>query len=192
MKLELVENKSKDEIIDIWLNYHKVRDCICGVMETEQFEKMMERGRKYSTFLLPLPRESGYEFIVCQFNGTEVHMTPLIWYQTHKENAPECLTIVHYLELRESKGIVLMRGEFDTKSMNVREAQCLANELQLYYCTDDPARTKLLETFTEKPDEFKHMDLVAQLETISLKGGFPHVDSAKEKKSSSDDKHPAN
>lgn len=95
-------------------------------------------------------------------------MTPLLWYQTHKENAPECLTMVHYTELKDSKGVVLMRGEFDKKSISVQEAQCLANELQLYYSTDDPKRLQLLETFTSKPDAFKHMDLIAQLETIQL------------------------
>jgi len=173
MKLDLIQDKGKDEIVEIWINYHKVKDCICGAMDTKQFEKMFERGRKHLTFLLPLPRENGYEFIVCQFNGTEIHMTPLIWYQTHKENAPECLTMIHYQDLKDSKGIVLMRGEFDSKSMTAQEAQCLANELQLYYCTDDPARIKLIETFTDKPDEFKHMDLIAQLESISLNGAMP-------------------
>lgn len=33
--------------------------------------------------------------------------------QAHKENAPECLNLVHYTDLAESKGIVLMVGEFD-------------------------------------------------------------------------------
>lgn len=170
MKLDLICDKGKEEIVEIWLNYHKLKDCISGAMDKQQYEKMFERGRKYPTFLLPLPRENGYEFIVCQFFGNEVHMTPLIWYQTHKENAPECLKMTHYLDLKESKDVVLMRGEFDDKSMTAREAQCLANELQLYYATDNPARVELLKKFTEKPDEFKHMDLIAQLENISLTG----------------------
>jgi hypothetical protein len=32
--------------------------------------------------------------------------------QTHKENAPECLTMTHYVDLKE-KGLVLMRGEYN-------------------------------------------------------------------------------
>ena len=32
--------------------------------------------------------------------------------QAHKENAPECLTMTHYTDLKE-KGLVLMRGEYD-------------------------------------------------------------------------------
>lgn len=171
MKIELIKDKSKEEITQIWYEYHKQKDCICGVLTKDQFNKMFERGKKYSTFLLPLPRENGYEFIVTQFHGTEMHMTPLLWYQTHKENAPECLTMIHYTELLDSKGIVLMKGEFDTKSISAQEAQCLANELQMYYCSDHTQRLRLLQLFTEKPDEFKHMDLIAHLETISFDAG---------------------
>ncbi|CAK9794759.1 ATP synthase mitochondrial F1 complex assembly factor 1 [Anthophora plagiata] len=168
MKVDMIQDKTRDEIINIWKDYHKDKDCICGILAPEQFYKMFERGKYYSTFLLPLPRKHGYEYIVSQFFGLEIHMTPLLWYQAHKENAPECLTIAHYTELKDSKGIILMRGEFDKKCINVQEAQCLVNELQLYYSTDNPKRLRLLEIFTNKPDEFKHMDLIAQLETIQL------------------------
>lgn len=173
MKVDMIKDKTKEEIIEIWKEYHKQKDCICGTMTPEQYDTMFARGKQYSTFLLPLPKERGYEFVMCQFYGSEVHMTPLLWYQAHKENAPECLTMIHYTELRDDKGIILMRGEFDTKLLQVHEAQCLANELQLYYCNDNKHRLQLLETFTHKPNEFKHMDLIAQLETISLELNMP-------------------
>lgn len=64
-------------------------------------------------FLFPLPRQQGYEFIIVQFAGNEAHFTTLINYQAYQANAPECLTIVHYPELAEDKGVVLMVGEFD-------------------------------------------------------------------------------
>lgn len=168
MKVDMIQDKTTDEIINIWKSYHQNKDYICGILTVDQYDKMFKYGKQYSTFLLPLPRKEGYEFIVSQFYGLEVHMTPLLWYQAHKENAPECLTMVHYTELKDSKGIVLMRGEYDSKTIDVQEAQCLANELQLYYCTENPKRLQLLETFTNKPDEFKHMDLIAQLETLDL------------------------
>lgn len=85
----------------------------------------------------------------------------------HKENAPECLNIVHYTELRD-KGIVLMRGEYDTQVLNPQEAQCLANQLQLYYCKGDKSKMELLETFNNRPDNFKHMDLIKEMENIKI------------------------
>ncbi len=65
-------------------------------------------------FLLPLPRKNGYEFFVVQFEANEAHFTTLINFQAYGENAPECLTLVHYTELAEAKNIVLMVGDFDT------------------------------------------------------------------------------
>lgn len=61
-----------------------------------------------------------------------------------------------------------MRGEFDNQTINAKEAQCLANQLQLYYNKKDEGKTMLLEQFTEKPDEFKHLKLVQQIENIKL------------------------
>ena len=72
-----------------------------------------ERFQQFNTFLFPLPRDQGYEFFVVQFLGQEAHFTSLINYQAHKENAPECLNMIHYPDLAESKGVVLMVGEYD-------------------------------------------------------------------------------
>uniref|UniRef100_A0A1B6LE52 ATP synthase mitochondrial F1 complex assembly factor 1 n=1 Tax=Graphocephala atropunctata TaxID=36148 RepID=A0A1B6LE52_9HEMI len=169
MKTELISGKSADEIKHIWLEYHRNKDCIAASVPSNNFDLIQSRGEKFPLFLLPLPRDQGYEFILCQFSGNEVHFTPLISYQTHKENAPECLTIVYYTDLKESKDMVLMKGEFNKDILTALEAQCLANELQLYYGEENEKRTLLLERFTNNPDDFRHMDLIANLETLSLK-----------------------
>nr|XP_053628206.1 ATP synthase mitochondrial F1 complex assembly factor 1-like [Cherax quadricarinatus]XP_053628207.1 ATP synthase mitochondrial F1 complex assembly factor 1-like [Cherax quadricarinatus]XP_053628208.1 ATP synthase mitochondrial F1 complex assembly factor 1-like [Cherax quadricarinatus] len=119
-------------------------------------------------FLFPLPRNEGYEFIVAQFAGHEVHFTPLINYQAYKEDAPECLSLVHYPDLREERGIIFMHGEYDKNIINAFEAQFLVNQLQLYYGGSDKAKTKLLEKFHHAPDQFKHMELIDQLERLDL------------------------
>jgi len=168
MKTELIEGKSADEIRDIWIEYHKNKDCITASIPVEKFDLIQSRGEKFPIFVLPLPRDQGYEFIMCQFSGNEVHFTPLISYQAHKENAPECLTLIYYADLKESKKLVLMKGEFNKDVLTVVEAQCLANELQLYYGEENEKRTRLLERFTYSPDDFKHMDLIANLESLSF------------------------
>lgn len=89
--------------------------------------------------------------------------------KAHKENAPECLNIVHYPEFSEKMGIVLMRGEYDTNVINVQEAQCLVNQLQLYYAQDNQSKIDLLKKFTHEPDSFKHMDLINELQNFSIK-----------------------
>lgn len=49
-----------------------------------------------------------------------------------------------------------------------QEAQCLANQFQMYYSGKDQRKQKLLETFTKSPDTFKHMELISELENITL------------------------
>ncbi|KAI4482125.1 hypothetical protein M0802_013823 [Mischocyttarus mexicanus] len=168
MNIEMIKGKTKEEIGQIWMEYHKQKDYICAIIESEQYERIFGYGSKYPLFLLPLPRKQGYEFFLSQFQGNKVYMTSLLWYQTHKENAPECLTLTHYTEFKDSMGIVLMRGEFDLNFLNSQEAQCLTNELQLYYIGKNSQRLKLLETFNDNPNNFKYNDLIDQLEKISI------------------------
>ncbi|XP_017039648.1 ATP synthase mitochondrial F1 complex assembly factor 1 [Drosophila ficusphila] len=167
MKLELLADKSADEISQIWLEYHKTKEVLAATLSTSQYESLMARAKEHPVFLIPLPRSEGFEFVMLQFAANTVHFTPLLAYQVHHENAPECLTLVHYTEV-EDKGVVLMRGEYDTKVLTAQEAQCLANELQMFYLKPDEGKLSLLETFTRKPDEFKHMDLIKEVENIQL------------------------
>lgn len=75
--------------------------------------------------------------------------------------------MVHYTEFRD-KGIILMRGEFDKNVIDAKEAQCLANQMQLYYAQNEKNKLDLLETFTRKPDTFVHADVIKELENLSL------------------------
>lgn len=166
-KVELVADKNAEEVQGIWEEYHKNKEVISATIPKDVYNKIQLNMKLFPTFLFPLPRSQGYEFIMCQSLGHSVHFTPLLAFQVHKENAPECLTMVHYTELAE-KGIVLMRGEFDKNVLNGKEAQCLANEFQMYYSGRDQKKIELLETFTKSPEKFKHMDLIAELENIKL------------------------
>lgn len=76
--------------------------------------------------------------------------------------------MVHYTEFSEKMGVVLMRAEVDTNVINVQEAQCLANQLQLYYAQNTKTKLDLLERFTKSPDSFKHMDVINELQNLSI------------------------
>ncbi|XP_053605496.1 ATP synthase mitochondrial F1 complex assembly factor 1 [Plodia interpunctella] len=166
-KIDLVVDKEASEIQTIWEEYHKNKEVISATVPQRVYVTLQQHMVQYPTFLFPLPRSQGYEFIMCQNHGHTVHFTPLLAYQVHKENAPECLTMVHYTEL-ENKGIVLMRGEYDKNVLNGQEAQCLANQFQMYYSGHEEKKLKLLQNFTQNPETFKHMNLISQLENIGL------------------------
>lgn len=157
MKVELLKDKDAGEIAELWHAHHQTKDCVAAVIPAEMYKQMKKRFEQFNTvheqyfeklwvgslfwvsfqFLFPLPRKQGYEFIVVAFSGNEAHFTTLINYQAFTENAPECLTMVHYTDLMESKGIVLMVGEFD-KNVLVRTCtktfpRCEANFLPLFF-----------------------------------------------------------
>lgn len=51
---------------------------------------------------------------------------------------------------------------------NVVEAQCIANQVQLFYATDRKEIYGLVETFNFRPNEFKYMSVIAELEQSGL------------------------
>jgi len=173
MKLDLLREKTKDEISEIWKLHHSSLDAVCAVIPADVWEEMRERFTKHKTFLFPLPRKDGYEFIVVQFLGKSAHFTTLINFQAYQENAPECLTLDHYTELIEDKKIVLMVGRYDTNMLTIQEAQCLANQVEMYYCAPSEEKRALLDIFTNSPSNFKHADLINQLEKIDLLAAIP-------------------
>lgn len=81
MKVELLQDKTKEEIEHIWLEYHKSKEVIVATIPLEKFTVQMERGYKYPLFVIPLPRSQGFEFFLLQFAANTVHFTPLICYQ---------------------------------------------------------------------------------------------------------------
>jgi len=168
MKTELLEDLNFEEVGKLWTEHYKNRDAVSAVIPAETFQQMSERFREFNTFLFPLPRDKGYEMVMVQFSGNEAHFTTLINFQAYKENAPECLSMTHYTEMEESKGIVLMAGEYDKDVLSSSEAQCLANQVEMYYCNPTQEKLDILRKFTTEPTLFQHQMLIDQMENISL------------------------
>ncbi|XP_027749505.1 ATP synthase mitochondrial F1 complex assembly factor 1 [Empidonax traillii] len=168
LNVEMVKEKSAEEIKQIWNQYFSAKDTVYAVIPAEKFDLMWMRAQKCPSFLYALPRKEGYEFFVGQWSGTELHFTSLINVQTQGETAPSQLVLYHYPELQKEKGIVLMTAEMDSKFLVVHEAQCLANQAQLFYATDRSETYELVETFNHRSGEFKYMSVIAELEQSGL------------------------
>ncbi|XP_035107278.3 ATP synthase mitochondrial F1 complex assembly factor 1 isoform X1 [Callithrix jacchus] len=177
--IEMVKEKTAEEIkqkdafaspstVIIWQQYFAAKDTVYAVIPEEKFDLIWNRAQSCPTFLCALPRREGYEFFVGQWTGTELHFTALINIQTRGEAAASQLILYHYPELKEEKGIVLMTAEMDSTFLNVAEAQCIANQVQLFYATDRKETYGLVETFNLRPNEFKYMSVIAELEQSGL------------------------
>uniref|UniRef100_A0AAQ4QB99 ATP synthase mitochondrial F1 complex assembly factor 1 n=1 Tax=Gasterosteus aculeatus aculeatus TaxID=481459 RepID=A0AAQ4QB99_GASAC len=152
LDLDMIRDKTGEEIAELWMNYYSTKDTISAVIP----------------FLYALPQKEGYEFFLGQWSGHELHFTSLINVQMHGENAPSQLILYHYADLKDQKGVVLMTAELDPKNITVHQAQCLANQVQLFYGTQRKETYQLVETFNQHPSDFKHMLVIAELEQSGL------------------------
>lgn len=84
MKIELLQDKTADEIKEIWIQYHKQKDVLVATIPTETYNSLTERSKEFPLFILPLPRSQGFEFFLLQFASNTVHFTPLLCYQVSK------------------------------------------------------------------------------------------------------------
>lgn len=156
--------KTTSELADAWKSLHAERDAVCAVIPSSVYDTIRERARDYPVFLYPLPRNGGYEFVLSQFVGDQCHMTPLANYQRHGSEAPACLALSYWTQLasREEGAVVLMSGEYDAKVIGPAEAQCLVNQLQLYYGKNELKKKLLLWNFNREPRSFNHEALIRE------------------------------
>ncbi|XP_037683234.1 ATP synthase mitochondrial F1 complex assembly factor 1 isoform X2 [Choloepus didactylus] len=134
--IEMVKDKTAEEIKQIWQQYFASKDTVYAVIPEEKFDLIWNRAQSCPT--------------------------------TRGEAAASQLILYHYPELKEEKGIVLMTAEMDSTFLNVAEAQCIANQVQLFYATDRKETYGLVETFNLRPNEFKYMSVIAELEQSGL------------------------
>ncbi|CAO0792147.1 unnamed protein product [Mucor circinelloides] len=169
VKLDLLAKESKESISKIWTQHYADKDGITAVIPVDAYAKMYQISQKYPLFILPMPRDTGLEFFFLQFQAHQCNITSLLEYKTKGEKARPFLTITHYPELADTKGIVLMRGEINDnpkKMISTANAQFLAFAVQQFYSTNNPTSVKLVETFNVSPEEFNYQDLIKEMENI--------------------------
>ena len=49
MKVDLLKDKSKEEIAEIWRDYHAKKDAVAAVIPAEMFQKMEQRFQEFKT-----------------------------------------------------------------------------------------------------------------------------------------------
>jgi hypothetical protein len=81
------------------------------------------------------------------------------------------MTVVYFDELAQSKKIVLEMGELDANHLKIEEAKFLVFLFKSYYLNskESDEKFKLLSMFTSNPAEFKHIDLIKQIQSDNLK-----------------------
>lgn len=134
--VEKLAQESPENITKLWTGYHTMQGKLSAVIPAETYRRLVETGRKYSQFVLPLPKtetseggeaQNAYEMQFLQWallphppgatpsaNATPpsaLLFTSLAEYKLRQEFAQPALILTHYTDLMESKGLVLMRGD---------------------------------------------------------------------------------
>ncbi|KAF7202887.1 ATP synthase mitochondrial F1 complex assembly factor 1 [Nothobranchius furzeri] len=169
LNMEMIKDKTGEEIAELWTRYYSAKDTISAVIPSHTYEVIFSRSQTCPMFLYALPQKDGYEFFVGQWSRHELHFTSLINVQTLGETAPSQLILYHYPDLKE-RGVVLMTAEMDPKFITIHQAQCLANQVQLFYGAQRQETYRLVETFNYHPADFRHMSVIAELEQSGLGG----------------------
>ncbi|KAJ3322112.1 hypothetical protein HDV06_003563 [Boothiomyces sp. JEL0866] len=169
LKVELLENESNEKISEIWNTYHSSREACSASLDKQFYDKLHAKGKEYPMFVLPLPRDDGYEIYLLQFQGHQVYFTPLVEYQMNKENARPSFSITFYTDFAESKDLVLMLGERSDANgtLNLQDAQHLIYQLQIFYVTGTEAQKAQLEKFWKDSQNFNYQELIESLAQLS-------------------------
>ncbi|CAG5124144.1 unnamed protein product [Candidula unifasciata] len=165
LKMDLIHDKTAEEISKIWNQYHSGKDCVYAVLKAEDYENLREKSKECPVFVYPVRRDDGFEFILSQFDRNEVYFTPLGMFQMVRENAPPCLTLTHYTDLIEDKGIVLMNGQFDEKVLKQQLALSLVQQMSIYYGRNSKFYN-LVYRFNYEPHNFQYQELIDALKSL--------------------------
>jgi ATP synthase F1 complex assembly factor 1 len=97
-----------------------------------------------------------------------VYFTSLLEYQLKKEAARPLLTLRFYTEFIDDKDLVLMVGSLDpeNKLLELKDAQHLVYQLQLFYITGTEKQKSMVEVFTTSPDKFDYREQIQCLQDL--------------------------
>ncbi|EGC38214.1 hypothetical protein DICPUDRAFT_76207 [Dictyostelium purpureum] len=166
VKLELLEKEDASTVKQIWLQYHLQKECLCAVIPSDIYKKLISRSKECPLFIIPLPGDKGFISILYQNQGDHLVFTYLEQFKKHSVNAVPWLIASHYTDFIDSKGIVLMRAEPNLEVLNNTQAQYLYNQIQSYLLDD--TKYKIMETFTKRPHEFDFNLVIKDMEKMSL------------------------
>ncbi|XP_076813198.1 ATP synthase mitochondrial F1 complex assembly factor 1-like [Clavelina lepadiformis] len=164
LKLDKIRTLPVEEITNLWVQHYASKDAVCAVIKPDAYKTIKTIGSVWPVFVYPLPRQDGFEMFVGQFASDEFHFTSLINYQRHRDNAPSQLTLKHYTELENDKGIILMSGMVLDEALSVVDAQLLAYQVQ-YFTKKHP---DLIKKFNNSPQTFDVNEIIDTLDSSLL------------------------
>ncbi|RKO97057.1 hypothetical protein CXG81DRAFT_9414 [Caulochytrium protostelioides] len=194
MNVEKLGPLTAEQVGALWNGYHARKALsLSGVMPSDFWARLAARAARCPTFVLPLPRDGGWEFVLMEWQGRVLSFTPLVEYKAHGAAARPHLVVTHFTELAQDKGLVLMAGEITpcpkaaaeallasppgsdpvaaaarppTGLLTPAEAQNLVYQMQEFYVTGSDTKRALVQTFHEDPARFAYHQVIEAVEKL--------------------------
>ena len=166
LKTDLLESLTAAEIMNMWITHHQLIMMYWGrVITAEAYDAMRARLKECPYFVIPVFRDKGLFNVVTNFQDGEDDMvlcSPLGEWQQLQDAATVHMTIQFFTELKESKGIVLIRCEIRDNHLTKQDCMFVTHLLMKYYIM--PENFHYVEQFNKAPAQFNYHQYLKQMQ----------------------------
>ncbi|CAG8449826.1 8677_t:CDS:2 [Ambispora leptoticha] len=172
LRIDKILSQDTETICQLWTEYHAAKSsCISDTLAVNAYKKLFKRGQEFPMFIIPLTHLTGLEFYILQFQYHQCFFTSLLEYKTFAAESQPLLVLTHYIDLMDTKGVVLAHGEIRKPNILSKEnAKCLVRWLRAFYLDDENSNNKhqydniskwnLVVKFNREPNNFEYSELV--------------------------------
>ncbi|CAG8519665.1 679_t:CDS:2 [Ambispora gerdemannii] len=168
LRMEKILSQDMETICQLWTEYHAAKiACISDTLSADAYKKLFKRGQEFPMFVIPLTHPTGLEFYILQFQYHQCFFTSLLEYKTFAAESQPLLVLTYYIDLMDTKGVVLMHGEIGKPNILSKEnAKYLVRWLREFYldgedkCEDNKSKWNLVVKFNREPNNFEYSELV--------------------------------
>lgn len=165
LKKELVEDKSKTEISELWYSYHEGKENVIGlVLGGKEAKPLIPRAVISPFYVQPIFRDDGHFMLVSQFfEPSHFIMAYLEDYKMDPAAAQPLLSFSIFDDYADDKDLTLVRADILNRGIDEGEGLKAVNSMLENYKNDDEYLS--VRAFNSKPDSFDLDDYIAQQST---------------------------
>ncbi|KAL9656634.1 hypothetical protein ABK040_002905 [Willaertia magna] len=167
IKVPLLERETPEVIRKIWTEHYYMNPTIISdIVPYIKYQVLLHRAKECPMFVLPVFKNIGFQTMVLQLQKDHVLFTGMREFKAKGEYAQPYLSVSHFTEFSQSKGIVLMRGEINDQSVfNKGDAKELINFMYKFYLEDNLYHS-FVEVFNKEPFRFNFEELINSIKAI--------------------------
>eukprot|EP00533_Pseudo-nitzschia_delicatissima_P006192 CAMPEP_0116099498 /NCGR_PEP_ID=MMETSP0327-20121206/11794_1 /TAXON_ID=44447 /ORGANISM="Pseudo-nitzschia delicatissima, Strain B596" /LENGTH=213 /DNA_ID=CAMNT_0003591367 /DNA_START=228 /DNA_END=869 /DNA_ORIENTATION=- len=162
LKKELVQDKTKTEISDLWYSFHEGKENVIGlVLDGKEAKSLIPRAVLSPFYIQPIFRDDGHFMLVSQFfEPSHFIMAYLEDYKMDPAAAQPLMSFSVFEDYSDDKDLTLVRADILNRGLDEGEGLKVVNSMLANYMNDDQYLN--VRAFNSKPDSFDLETYVAQ------------------------------